>query len=81
MLSGLGWVQEDTLIWVPNMAGSICFLAASYLALIEISHGWWSFEPRQVAWWIVIVNLLGSVAFQISALYGFFPPPVEIGRA
>ena len=81
LLTGLGWVEEDILIWVPNMVGSICFLAASYLALMEVSHGWWSFEPRQVAWWVVIINLLGSVAFQISALYGFFPPPPGAGWA
>lgn len=81
LLTSLSWVQEDILIWVPNMAGSLCFLAASYLALMEISHGWWSFEPRQVAWWVVIVNLAGSVAFQVSALYGFFPQPPEAGWA
>lgn len=81
LLSGLDWVEEDLLIWVPNMAGSICFLAASYLALMEISHGWWSFEPRRIVWWIVIINLLGSVAFQVSALYGFFPPPPGAGWA
>lgn len=74
LLSGLGWVEQDLLIWVPDMTGSICFLTASYLALIEVSHGWWSFEPRQVAWWIAIINLLGSVAFQLSALYGFYLP-------
>jgi hypothetical protein len=81
LLTGLNWVQEDNLIWVPNMAGSVCFLTASYLGLIEISHGWWSFEPRQVAWWIVIINVAGSVAFQISAFYGFFPPPPDAGWA
>ena len=81
LLTGLDWVQEDILIWVPNMVGSICFLTASYLALIEISHGWWSFEPRQVAWWVVIINLAGSIAFQASALYGFSPPPPEAGWA
>ena len=81
MLSGLGWRGEDLLIWVPNMAGSLCFLAASYLALMEISHGWESFQPRQVAWWVVIVNLGGSVAFLIAAVYGFFPPPPATGGA
>jgi hypothetical protein len=79
LLTGLIWVEEDWMIWVPNMAGSICFLTASYFALMEISHGWWSFEPRQVAWWVVIINLAGSVAFQVSALFGFFPPPPEVG--
>ena len=79
LLAGLGWVEEDVLIWTPDMTGSICFLAASYLALMEISHGWWSFEPRQVTWWVVVINVAGSVAFQVSALYGFFPPPPDAG--
>ena len=81
LLHGLTWVEQDALIWGPDMVGSICFLAASYLALIEISHGWWSFEPRQVAWWVVIINLLGSVAFQVSAFYGFYTPSPEPGWA
>jgi hypothetical protein len=79
LLAGLGWVEKDVLIWTPDLAGSICFLAASYLALMEISHGWWSFEPRQVAWWVVMINLAGSVAFQVSAIYAFFPPPPDAG--
>lgn len=79
LFAGLGWVQEDILIWGPDMVGSICFLAASYLALMEISHGWWSFKPRQVAWWVVIINLLGSVAFQVSAFCGFYTPSPEPG--
>lgn len=81
MLKGLDWMQEDVLIWTPDMVGSVCFLVASYLALVEISHGWWSFEPRQVAWWVVIINLLGSVAFQVSAFYAFAPPPPDPGWA
>jgi hypothetical protein len=81
MLKGLGWIEQDILIWTPDMVGSVCFLAASYLALVEISHGWWSFEPRQVAWWVVIFNLLGSVAFQVSAFYAFVPSPPELGWA
>jgi hypothetical protein len=79
MLTGLTWMQEDVLIWTPDMLGSICFLAASYLALVEVSHGWWSFEPCQVSWWVVILNLIGSVAFQVSALYAFATPLPEAG--
>ncbi|MBK1643867.1 hypothetical protein CKO25_04155 [Thiocapsa imhoffii] len=78
LLAGLGWVEKDVLIWTPDMIGSLCFLAASYLALMEISHGWWSFEPRQVAWWVVMINLAGSIAFQVSAFYAFFPPPPDV---
>lgn len=79
MQTGLNWLQQDVWIWTPDMIGSICFLLAGYLALIEISHGWWSFQPRQVAWWVVMINLAGSLAFQISAFYALLLPGPEAG--
>ena len=74
MLPGLSWREQDLLIWTPNMLGSICFLVASYLAYAEVSHGGASFAPRSVSWWIAVVNLAGSVAFQLSALESFAGP-------
>jgi len=73
MLPGLSRMKEDVLVWIPGSIGSICFLLASYLSVIEVSHSLWSFQPRQVSWWIVAINLLGSAAFMLSALYSFFP--------
>ena len=74
MIPGLSWQQQDLLIWTPNMIGSICFLVASYLAYAEVSHGAGSFAPRSIGWWISIINLAGSVAFQVSALHSFVGP-------
>jgi hypothetical protein len=74
MIAGLTWVEEDILIWSPDAIGSICFLVASYLALIEVSHRFWSFQPRQLSWWIVLLNLLGSFAFMLAAVFSFFLP-------
>jgi hypothetical protein len=59
---------------IRHSIGSVCFLAASHLALIEVSHRSWSFQPRQVSWWIVTINLLGSIAFMLAALFSFFLP-------
>jgi hypothetical protein len=73
-LTGLSWKGEDVLVWIPNTVGCICFLVASYLAYAEVSHGAASFAPRSVSWWVTVVNLLGSVAFQLSALYSFAGP-------
>ena len=75
MITGLGWVGEDLLIWTPDVIGSVCFLVASYLALIEVSHNFWSFQPRQVDWWIAVLNMLGSVAFMLAAVFTIFLPP------
>jgi hypothetical protein len=74
LIPGLSWREQDALIWTPNMLGSICFLVASYLAYAEVSHGAASLAPRSIAWWITVVNLAGSVAFQLSALDSFVGP-------
>jgi hypothetical protein len=74
MLSQLTWLQEDVLIWTPDVIGSICFLVSSYLALVEVSHRGWSYLPRQLSWWIVMVNLLGSIAFMVAAAFNYFVP-------
>jgi len=71
LIQELTWREQELLIWGPNMLGSICFLLASYLAYAEISHGAASFEPHSVSWWVAVINLLGSVAFQLSALDSF----------
>jgi hypothetical protein len=79
-LTGPSWQEEDLLVWAPNMLGCVCFLVASYLAYAEVSEGAASFAPRSVSWWIAVLNLLGSVAFQLSALYSFAgPEPTAAG--
>lgn len=74
MMTGASWEEADLLVWTPNMIGCICFLVASYLAYAEVSQGAASVAPRSISWWIAVANLLGSVAFQLSALYGFAGP-------
>ena len=53
----------------PDVIGSICFLASSWLALLEFCHGYWCLRLHNLSWWIVIVNLLGSIAFMVSAVF------------
>jgi hypothetical protein len=74
MISGLSWAEEELLIWTPNILGSVCFLVASQLALIEVSHRLWSFQPRQLGWWVASLNMLGSIAFMLAALFSFYLP-------
>jgi len=74
LIPGLDWLQQDLVIWAPDVAGSILFLASGYLAFIEAGHAHWSWQPRSISWWITLVNLLGCVGFMISAVYAFVPP-------
>ena len=74
LIAGLGWKGQDILVWTPDMVGSICFLVASQAALMEISHHYWSWQPRSLSWWIAAINMLGSVFFMGSAVASFVEP-------
>ena len=73
--SDLDWIQQNLLIWTPNIIGCICFLIASRLAFMEVCHGYWGWYPGSKGWWITVLNLLGSIGFMISALYSLAVPP------
>jgi peptidoglycan/LPS O-acetylase OafA/YrhL len=47
---------------------------ASALAWFEVCHGWASWQPRSWSWWITLLNLVGSVAFGVSAVAGYISP-------
>ena len=61
-------------IWRPDAIGSTCFLVASALAWFEVCHGWFGWRPRSWSWWITLANLIGSVAFGVSAVAGYVDP-------
>jgi hypothetical protein len=35
---------------------------------MEVCNGWTGWQPRNISWWIAVINLLGSVAFGVSAI-------------
>lgn len=70
---GGNWLQQDLAIWVPDLLGSILFLASGYLAFVETCHAHGAWRPRELAWWLTAVNLLGCVAFMVSALCAYVP--------
>ena len=64
----------DRLVWRPDVYGSICFLVSSYLAYVSASgsYGWRRRDTSE--WRMVFANLLGSIAFGISAIAGYVVP-------
>jgi len=62
------------LVWRPDALGSVCFLVASWLCWAEVSHRWWSWQPRSITWWIAGLNLVGSIAFGVSAVASKIEP-------
>ena len=61
-------------VWRPDAIGSVCFLASSVLSWYETCHGWAAWRPASWSWWITLVNLIGSIAFGISAVAGYVNP-------
>jgi hypothetical protein len=61
-------------VWRPDAVGSVCFLVASGLAWFEVCHGWIAWRPRSWGWWISLANLVGSIAFGVSAVAGYISP-------
>jgi hypothetical protein len=54
--------------------GSVCFLVSGYLACAEVcGHAFWT-RNRTLAWKIAAVNLVGCIAFGISAVAAFWMP-------
>jgi hypothetical protein len=71
-LSTLHALQEvehtDLRVWAPDAFGSVCFLVASWLAYVAVR------SARTRDWWIAALNLLGSVAFGVSAVASLVEP-------
>ncbi len=61
-------------VWRPDALGSVCFLIASALAVAATRgrEGLWDPEARN--WWNTWLNMLGSVAFAISAVAAYINP-------
>ena len=68
MVSDLDSRQAEDLVWWPDVGGSICFLVASYLAWAEVCHSAGRLLFKDVSWWIVVINLAGSIMFGLSAV-------------
>jgi len=69
LLGSLSPAQYDRLVWSPDMVGCALFLVSGHLAMVEISGTWLPcWRPRQLGWWIVVVNQLGSVLFMAAAV-------------
>lgn len=65
---------QARLVWAPDAFGSVFFLAASYLAIAEVTGSWLRLPGRGLPGIIALLNLLGSVAFGFSALASYVVP-------
>jgi hypothetical protein len=74
MKHGLDTAQSNRRVWAPDVFGSICFLVSSELAYAEVCHRWLCLRGHSLAWRIVALNLLGSIAFGVAAIASLVEP-------
>ena len=71
-VSELTPVQQDRLIWSPDIVGCALFLVSGHFAMVGITGTWLPrSRPRRLGWDIVVVNQIGSVLFMVSAVASF----------
>jgi H+/Cl- antiporter ClcA len=61
-------------VWRPDALGSVAFLVASGVALRDAGRGAIAKRPKPPAWKSGVLNMVGSVAFGISAAAAFVIP-------
>jgi hypothetical protein len=67
--SALTASQADRVVWRPDFVGSTLFLVSSAFAILALERHARGY-PRAIAW----LNMLGSVAFMVSALGSYVVP-------
>ena len=66
--------EADQRVWRPDTLGSIAFLIASALAWIDANREVKGRQHVTRAWWIGAANMVGSVAFGVSAVAAYVVP-------
>ncbi|BBY16771.1 hypothetical protein [Mycolicibacterium litorale] len=66
--------EQRRLVWAPDATGSAAFLVSGVLGIVAVSVtvGW--FAPRSRDWQAQWANMVGCVAFGVSALGAFVTP-------
>jgi len=72
-IAELSPAAADRLVWSPDVIGCCLFLISGHLALVGIG-GWRFWRRRDLGWWIVAVNQVGSILFMVSAVASFVRP-------
>jgi hypothetical protein len=62
---------ERRLVWAPDMFGSIAFLVSGVLGIVAVTAVVGLIELRSRDWQAEWINMLGCVAFGVSALGAF----------
>ncbi|WFR72431.1 hypothetical protein P9209_29615 [Prescottella defluvii] len=74
LVRSLSLREHHEFVWEPDLFGSVCFLASGALAVVATTEidGLW--DPHARNWGSTWLNMIGSVAFGVSAVSAVFVP-------
>ena len=78
LVVGLGASPDRHPVWRPDALGSVCFLVSSWLSWAEECNGPFAWRPKSISWQITVLNLVGSIAFGVSAIASYVTPNGEL---
>lgn len=73
-LSAKTITAQEHYVWNPDAGGSVAFLASGLLAFVAYSHSARLWDLGKRAWWSVLINFVGCVAFAFSAVGAYILP-------
>ncbi|MFT8396548.1 hypothetical protein [Propionibacterium sp.] len=69
---------EEKLVWNPDASGSVAFLISGFFAFVAHAHVAKAVDPTKVAWWSLVLNFVGCVAFAFSAVGAYIKPNGDV---
>lgn len=74
LIRSLTTVQQEAVIWVPDLVGALCFVTASSIFFSLRYPIQQRQDNRQSARFLALLNILGSVFFVLSAIGAYIIP-------
>ncbi|GJF10806.1 hypothetical protein NGTWS0302_06160 [Mycolicibacterium cyprinidarum] len=62
---------ERGLVWTPDAAGSVAFLVSGVIAVLALGSDAGRWAPKSRDWQATWINMVGCIAFGVSALGAF----------
>lgn len=78
LVHGLTVEQDEAWQWRPDLFGSTAFLVASGLAVVATTETDKLWDPHARNWRSTWLNMIGSVAFGVSAVGSFILPGTDM---
>ena len=65
------WQLQQTFIWTMQTVGSVFFVVSSWMMMVEEQVNWYMPACGRIGWQSAFWNVLGSIGFLLSAVFGY----------